>query len=507
MPQSLLEKNAKEVGAYQFINGRWKKPAKKGKIFENRNPSTGELLSVYAETPSDDVDAAARSAQKAFGHWRKVPAPRRGELLLKAMAILARRKEEAAQVETREMGKVLKETRGDVQEAIDTAFYYAGEGRRLFGQTTTSELADKFCMSVRMPVGVCGLITPWNFPMAIPSWKILPALLCGNSVVLKPASDTPDSARLFVEALQQAGIPDGVVNLIYGRGATVGKALMEHPDVRLVSFTGSSQVGGLIGGFCGKAFKKCSLEMGGKNAQIVLEDANMDLAVEGAVWGAFGTSGQRCTATSRVIVHAEVYAEFLERFVRRARGLKVGDGLDPSTDMGPLINARQVRTVEKYVEIGREEDGAKLATGGKKISGGACAAGHFFEPTIFEGRPEMRIAREEIFGPVATVIKARSFEEAMAVLNDSDYGLSGAVYTRDVNRVMRAVADMETGITYINAPTIGAEVHLPFGGVKRTGNGHRESGTSALDIFTEWKSVYIDYSDKLQKAQIDTYEG
>ncbi|MEK7287852.1 MAG: aldehyde dehydrogenase family protein, partial [Elusimicrobiota bacterium] len=432
------------------------------------------------------------------------PAPRRAEILLAAYQILVNRKEELARVMTQEMGKVLKETRGDVQEAIDTALYYAGEGRRLFGKTTTSELPDKFAMTCRMPVGVCGLITPWNFPMAIPSWKLFPALLCGNTVILKPASDTPASATLLAEVLQEAGLPKGVLNLIHGPGSTVGNWMVHHPDIRLISFTGSSGIGSGIAAECGRLFKKVSLEMGGKNAQIVLDDADLDLAVEGAIWGAFGTTGQRCTATSRLIVHEAVYNSFVKKFLERAAALRLGNGLDAKSEVGPMVNRSGQEKVAEYVEIGLKEDRAKLLLGGHPARDGTLARGFFFEPTVFEARPEMRISREEIFGPVVALIKVKSFDEAIAVLNNTDYGLSGSVYTRDVNRALQAIRDMETGITYINAPTIGAEVHLPFGGVKQTGNGHREAAETALDIFTDWKAVYIDYSGKLQKAQIDT---
>lgn len=499
-----MPKTSPEAGPHNFIDGRWRNGGKNGGSFENRNPATGELLGIFPESTGKDVDEAVAAARKAFESWRKVPVAKRGELLLKAMGLLARQKEDFARAMTKEMGKVLPEARGDVQEAVDTAFYYAGEGRRLFGQTTTSELPDKFAMSVRAPIGVCAMITPWNFPMAIPSWKILPALLCGNAVVLKPSSLTPESAWHFVKVLEEAGLPQGVVNLVYGSGAAAGKALSEHPGVDLVSFTGSSAVGSDVGAAAGKLFKRCSLEMGGKNAQIVMEDADLDLALEGALWGAFGTTGQRCTATSRLILHEKIHKTFLERFVAQAKALKVGNGLNAQTQVGPLVSRGQLEAVQRWVQVGLKKDKARLLTGGRILNKGEHAAGHFHEPTVFEGRPGMAVAREEIFGPVVTVMKVKSFEESMDVLNATDYGLSGSVYTRDVNRVMRAIRDMKTGITYVNAPTIGAEVHLPFGGVKHTGNGHREAGQSALDIFTEWKAVYIDYSGKLQRAQIDT---
>lgn len=496
--------NSKQASPFNFINGKWKRAGSGGAYFENCNPANGEILGCYPESSREDVEEAIVAAQRAFESWRKVPAAKRGEILLKSMRILESRKEELAKVMTREMGKILLETRGDVQEAIDTAFYYAGEGRRLFGQTTTSELADKFAMSIRCPVGVCGLITPWNFPMAIPSWKIYPALLCGNTVVLKPASWTPDSARYFIKALEEAGVPAGVVNLIYGKGSVIGNWMIQNPQVRLISFTGSSSVGSKVGESCGRLFKKCGLELGGKNAQIVMDDANLSLALEGALWGAFGTTGQRCTATSRIIVHEKVFNKFSEQFVAKAKDLKIGNGLDSSVQMGPVVSRSQLESVREYVHIGQYQDRAKLLTGGKVLNQGKFSKGFFHEPTIFLGTPEMRIAQEEIFGPVTVVIKVKSFDEAVQVLNQTSYGLSGSIYTQDINRAMRAIRDMETGITYINAPTIGAEVHLPFGGVKQTGNGHREAGTTALEIFSEWKAVYIDYSGKLQKAQIDS---
>jgi aldehyde dehydrogenase (NAD+) len=414
------------------------------------------------------------------------------------------RKEGYAEQMTREMGKILEETRGDIQEAIDMTYYMAGEGRRLFGQTTTSELPNKFCMWVRSPIGVCSLLTPWNFPMAIPSWKVMPALICGNSVVMKPATDTPLSMYNLVQTLEEAGIPRGVVNLVTGSGAEVGTALMTHDDVRVVSFTGSTEVGKKVAEACAGTFKHSCLEMGGKNIIMVMEDANLDLAVDGAVWGGFGTAGQRCTASSRIAVHKDVYKDFLEKFVARARVLKVGDGLDPTVHMGPLINENQLRTVEKYVEIGKNE-GAKLLCGGQRLGGGDYDCGWFYSPTIFsECDPKMRICREEIFGPVVSIIPCSSFEEAIEIGNGVVYGLSSSIYTRNVNRAFQAMRDMETGIFYVNAPTIGAETHLPFGGTKQTGNGHREAATAALDFYSEWKAVYVDYSDRLQRAQIDT---
>ena len=486
-----------------FIDGQWL-TARSAKTFENRNPANrDDLIGLFPASSAEDVDAAVRAAKKAFNAWRLVPAPKRGELLYRVGELLRKYKEEIARGMTREMGKVLKETRGDVQEGIDTAFYVAGEGRRLFGETTPAELPNKFAMSVRMPVGVCALITPWNFPMAIPTWKMFPALLCGNTVVLKPAEDTPHTATRLVEILTEAGIPPGVVNLLHGRGEEVGAALVRHPGVQLVSFTGSAVVGREIASACGQNLKRVSLELGGKNAQIVMEDADLELAVEGALWGAFGTTGQRCTATSRLIVHRDVVKAMTDALVARAEKIKIGDGLDESVDMGPLINQPAREKVLRYIDIGRQE-GARLRIGGGVHDAGACAKGHFFQPTIFDQvKPSMRIAQEEIFGPVLSIIEVKSFDEAVEVMNGTPYGLSSSIYTKDVGRVFQAMRDIEAGITYINGPTIGAEVHLPFGGVKDTGNGHREAGTTVYDIFTEWKSIYVDYSGKLQKAQID----
>jgi alpha-ketoglutaric semialdehyde dehydrogenase len=360
-------------------------------------------------------------------------------------------------------------------------------------------------MSIRQPIGVCAVITPWNFPMAIPSWKIIPALVCGNTVVFKPASLTPLSAVNFVKVLEAAGVPPGVVNLVTG-GPDVGTMLSTHPDISVVSFTGSTAVGQLVNQNAASTFKKVHLEMGGKNVIMIMDDAQLDLAVEGCLWGGFGTSGQRCTAASRVIVHDRVYQPFVEEFVKRVRTLRVGDGLDPAVHMGPVVSESQLATVEKYVEIGRGE-GAKLLAGGHRLTGGAHASGFFHEPTIFgDVSPTMRIAQEEIFGPVVSVMRCHSLEEAIAIGNGVTYGLSASIYTRDVSNAFTAMRDMYTGIFYVNAPTIGAEVHLPFGGTKATGNGHREAGTAALDVFSEWKSVYVDFSGRLQRAQIDTQE-
>src|ERR1700723_2124168 len=486
-----------------FINGEWVE-ARSGKAIENRNPAnTGELVGMFPASTQEDVNLAIDAAKGAYDKWRLTPAPKRAEILYRAAEILIERKEDYSRDMTREMGKVLAETRGDVQEAIDMTYLMAGEGRRQFGQTTPSELPNKFAMSVRTPVGVAGLICPWNFPMAIPSWKAMPALVTGNTVVIKPAEDTPLSTYNLMQALSEPGLPRGGMNVVFGDGPEAGTPLLNHKDVGLVSFTGSTEVGRIISETCAPTFKKCHLEMGGKNIIIVMDDANLDLAVDGAIWGGFGTTGQRCTAASRIAVHKKIYAEFTSKLVARAKALRVVYVLDPKTEMGPSINEQQLQTVIKYVEIGKNE-GAKLAAGGHRLDSGAPARGGFHEPTIFlDVNPKMRIAQEEIFGPVISTIPFGSFDEAIEIANGVVYGLSSSIYTRDVNLAYRAQRDLETGIVYVNAPTIGAETHLPFGGIKNTGNGHRESGEAALDFYSEWKTVYIDYSDRLQRAQID----
>ncbi|MGH9803829.1 MAG: aldehyde dehydrogenase family protein, partial [Candidatus Acidiferrales bacterium] len=470
------------------------------------NPAdTTDLIGLFAKSDKCDLDEAVAAAKAAYCSWRLTPAPRRAEILFRAAQMLVERKEELAREMTREMGKVLKETRGDVQEAIDMGFYMAGEGRRQFGYTVPSELPNKFALCLRQPMGVCGMITPWNFPMAIPSWKIFPALVLGNTVVFKPASDTPLSAYNFVRILNEAGLPKGVLNLITGAGGSVGMPLMTHADVSVISFTGSTEIGREVSKACAPDFRHCHLEMGGKNIILVMDDANLDLAADGALWGAFGTTGQRCTAASRVGVHKKVYKQFMDKFVERARRLKVGNGLDPAVEMGPCVNDRQRQSVREYVEIGKNE-GARLLCGGGPVTGGDYDRGSFFAPTIFgDCSPQMRVAREEIFGPVVSVIPIDSFEQGIEVANNVVYGLSSSIYTQDVNKAFAAMRDLYTGIVYVNAPTIGAEIQLPFGGTKQTGNGHREAGIAGLDVFSEWKSVYVDFSGTLQRAQIDTH--
>jgi len=485
-----------------FIGGEWADAAS-GETFDSTSPADGEQLGTFPRSGGEDVDRAVAAAKAAYEEWRLVPAPKRGELLFRFAQLLAEHKAELTELMTHEMGKVKAEAGGDVQEAIDMSYYMGGEGRRLFGQTTPSELRDKFQMSVRTPIGVIGVITPWNFPIAIPSWKIAPALVAGNTVVFKPATDTPALGHRFVELLHEAGFPSGVVNIVHGGGGAVGDRLVRHPDVRVISLTGSRETGVKVLEAAAENLKHVHLELGGKNAIIVMDDADLDLAVDGIVWSAFGTSGQRCTAASRVIVHESVYGALEKQLVERAEALRLGPGWDDETDVGPVINASALEKIHSYTQIGADE-GAKLLTGGEIASDGDLAKGFYYRPTIFGGvDPGMRIAQEEIFGPTLSLISVKDEAEAVRVSNGIRYGLSSSIFTRDVNRAFRAMRDLEAGITYVNAGTIGAEVHLPFGGVKETGNGHREAGQAALDVFTEWKSIYVDYSGTLQRAQID----
>src|SRR5215210_1935492 len=475
-----------------------------GESVETTSPATGETLGVFPRSGAEDVDRAVAAAKQAYEDWRLVPAPKRGEILFRFAQLLAENKEDLAQLMAREMGKVLPEARGDVQEAVDMAFYMGGEGRRLFGQTTPSELPDKFNMSIRQPIGVVGVITPWNFPIAIPAWKIAPALVAGNTIVFKPATDTPLLGERFVELLAEAGVPAGVVNIVHGGGGEVGDRLVRHPDVPVITLTGSRETGVEVMRNAAESLKHIHLELGGKNAIIVLDDADLDLAVEGIVWSAFGTSGQRCTAASRVIVHEGAYEELQKRLVTAAEKLRLGPGWEEGVDVGPVINRKALEKIHSYTEIGRGE-GAKLLTGGEIANGDGLGDGNFYRPTIFgDVDPQMRVAQEEIFGPTTALIRVKDVDEAIRVSNGIEFGLSSSIFTRDVNTAFRAMRDLEAGITYINAGTIGAEVHLPFGGTKHTGNGHREAGQAALDVFTEWKSIYIDFSGRLQRAQIDT---
>ncbi len=491
---------------HNLIGGEWVRSTT-GQTFESTNPAdTREIVGRFQRSGADDIAAAVQAAAHAYEAWRLTPAPKRGEILFKAAELLRQRKEQYARDMTREMGKVIAEARGDVQEAIDMMYFIAGEGRRLYGQTTPSEMPNKFQMSVRVPLGVCGLITPWNFPMAIPSWKILPALILGNTVVIKPAEDAPLSTYNFVQCLLDAGLPTGVVNIVTGYGPEAGEPLVRHPDVKVVSFTGSTAVGHHLTKVAAETLKHVSLEMGGKNGIIVMDDADLDLVVEGVLWGAFGTTGQRCTASSRLIAHRAVATELGRKLAAKAEGITIGNGLDERVSMGPSINADQYKIVCDYVEIGKQE-GAVVVAGGERLTTEGYSHGYFHQPTIFgDVKPAMRIAQEEIFGPVTAIIPVDSLDEAISVANGVKYGLSSSIYTRDVNQAFRAMRDLDSGIVYVNAPTIGAEIHLPFGGTKATGNGHREGGVQALDVFSEWKSLYIDFNGQLQRAQIDNAE-
>ena len=485
-----------------YIGGEWVDSVS-GATFESTSPATGDSIGTFPKSNAEDVDRAVAAAKAAYEQWRLVPAPKRGEILYRFANLLIEEKDDLTDLMSQEMGKVKAEAGGDVQEAIDMSLYMAGEGRRLFGQTTPSELPDKFNMSVRQPIGVVGAITPWNFPIAIPSWKIAPAIVCGNTVVFKPATDTPTLGERFVEIFAEAGLPAGVLNIVHGGGGAVGDRLVKHPDVRVITLTGSRETGVEVMRNAADCLKHVHLELGGKNAIIVLDDADLELAVDGIIWSAFGTSGQRCTAASRVIVQEGVYDALQSKLVAGAEKMRLGPGWEDDTDVGPVINKRALEKIHSYTEIGKGE-GAKLLTGGEVATDNGLDKGFFYRPTIFgDVDPQMRVAQEEIFGPTTALIRVRDVDEAIRVSNGIKFGLSSSIFTRDVNKAFRAMRDLEAGITYINAGTIGAEVHLPFGGTKDTGNGHREAGQAALDVFTEWKSIYVDYSGKLQKAQID----
>lgn len=484
-----------------YIGGEWLEA--KGETAPVINPATGETIVEVPLSDASSVDNAVKAATKAQKEWALVPAPMRAEVLYRVGSIMKERKERLSQLLTMENGKVIEEARGEVQEGIDMAFYMAGEGRRMFGQTTPSELKDKFAMSVRAPIGVVGLITPWNFPIAIATWKSFPAIVAGNGVVWKPATETPILAYELAKIFEEAGLPKGVVNVVFGSGSAVGDAMVNHDGIRVISFTGSNDTGRNIAAKCGQQLKKVSLEMGGKNAVIVMDDADLTLAVEGILWSAFGTSGQRCTACSRVIVHEKVKEKLEERLLHEMKKLTIGNGLDESIKVGPIINQAGIDKIKKYMEIGKDE-GAALLAGGYVMDEGEHGKGNYFAPTLFSDvTPDMRIAYEEIFGPVVSLIPVKSFEEAVEVNNSVEFGLSSSIFTNDVNQVFKAQRDLDTGIVYVNAGTSGAEIHLPFGGTKGTGNGHRDSGVQALDVFTEWKAIYVDYSGKLQRAQID----
>lgn len=483
-----------------YINGQWVEGKECTPVI---NPATGEEVVQVPLSDASTVDDAVKAAKQAQKEWALTPAPQRAEVLYEVGNMMKERKEHLSQLLTLENGKVLEEARGEVQEGIDMAFYMAGEGRRLFGQTTNAELKDKFAMSVRAPIGVVGIITPWNFPIAIATWKSFPAIIAGNAVIWKPASETPMMAYELAKIFEEAGLPKGVINVVFGSGSTVGDAMVQHDDIRVISFTGSNETGSHIAAECGRQLKKVSLELGGKNAVIVMDDADLHLAVEGIIWSAFGTSGQRCTACSRVIVHEDVKEELEQRLLTEMEKLTIGNGLDEGIKVGPIINEAGMEKIKKYIEIGKQE-GAKLLAGGHELKEGDLSKGNYFAPTLFtDVKGDMRIAQEEIFGPVVSLIPVKSFEEAIEVNNNVTYGLSSSIFTKDVNQVFKAQRDLDTGIVYVNAGTTGAEIHLPFGGTKGTGNGHRDSGVQALDVFTEWKAVYVDYSGKLQRAQID----
>ena len=476
-----------------YINGKFVNSTSR-KTFISLNPATAKPFGIYQAGNKSDVDSAVQAAKKALPSWKKAPAPKRAEILFEISRLLKKNKERLAKTMVLEMGKVLKECKGDVQEAIDIFEYMAGEGRRLFGHTTPSELKNKFCMSIRMPVGVVGLITPWNFPIAIPAWKLAPALICGNTCVWKPSSDTPGCAVELIKIIKQAGLPKGIVNLVTGSANEVGNPIVKHQDIRGISFTGSVETGKFITANAG--LKKIGLELGGKNAIIAMDDADLDLALDGIIWGAFGTTGQRCTAASRVIVHKKIKKELEEKLVKKTEKLRLGSGLKETTDIGPLINKSALEKSEYYTALGKKQK-ARLLCGGKAIEG----AGFFFKPTVFsQVKPNMKIAQEEIFGPIVSLITVKNLSEAIKVCNGIQYGLSSAIYTNNIKNAMIAIEEIEAGITYVNSSTIGAEVHLPFGGVKNTGHG-REAGPEGINEFSEIKTIYIDYSGKLQKAQ------
>ncbi|MEZ4391818.1 MAG: aldehyde dehydrogenase family protein [Polyangiales bacterium] len=460
-----------------LVDGR-RVPSSSGETTIVRNPATGAVTARAPRSTRSDVDAAVAAAKRAYAGWSGTPAPERGELLYRAAALLTERRDAIASVMAQEMGKRLEEARGDIQEAIDTAYYAGSEGRRLFGHTAPSELRHKMGMTLRRPIGVVGVITAWNFPVAVPSWKILPALVCGNTMVWKPAEESPESGAMFAEALLDAGLPQGVLNVVHGLGEEVGEALVEHPDTAVLAFTGSTEVGKRIAEVGGRRLKRVSLELGGKNPVVVMPDADLDLAVDGILWGAFGTAGQRCTATSRVICVGDVKSRLLPRLVARAQALKVGDPLDPSVEVGPVVSARQVERIHGFVEKALAEGGV-VRCGGAILRDGAFAAGNFYPPTVIDlVRRGSTLALEEVFGPVLAVLEAADLDEAISIANEVRYGLSSSIYTRDINAALQAVERIEAGITYVNAPTIGAEAHFPFGGVKETGNGHREGGWS-----------------------------
>jgi alpha-ketoglutaric semialdehyde dehydrogenase len=480
-----------------YINGEWVDSASH-ETYTRVNPADpDEILGEFQRGNAEDAKKAVDAAADAFEGWSQTPAPKRAEYIYKIALLLVQQKEELSRTMTREMGKTLPDARADVQEAIDVAFYVAAEGRRLLGNTMPSEMKDKFAMTIKVPIGVACLISPWNFPIAIPARKVLDSLVCGNTAILKPASDTPICATKLVQLFEEAGLPKGVLNLVTGPGETVGMTLIRDKRVRVISFTGHKDTGATILREAG--IKRVNLELGGKNPIIVMDDADLNLAVDGVLWGGFETSGQRCTASSRVIVHEKVKAQFEQMLVERVKKLRLGNGLDLETDLGPLISKVAQEKVCKYCEIGKNE-GAKLLTGGKAPLN---LKGWFFEPTIFTYcTRNMRIAQEEIFGPVISILTAYSLDDALEIANSVDYGLSSSIYTSSIKSAFKAIQKLQAGLTYVNSPTIGSEAHLPFGGAKHSGT-TREGGPDGTAEFTELKTVYIDYSGRLQKTYLE----
>lgn len=484
-----------------FIDGQWA-PATSEERGKNFDPATGEALGTFPLSDRRDIERAVAAARAAQPAWAATPPPVRARVIYKAWELFLERKDELARALTLEEGKVLGESLGEVLKAANLLEFLAGEGRRMKGETIPSEIPGVFSFTQRHPIGVAALITPWNFPVAIPTWKIAPALVTGNTVVLKPAEQTPWTAQLVVKVFEDAGVPPGVLNLVHGLGDAAGAPLVEHPEVDLISFTGSTEVGRHIYARGAALHKKVQCEMGGKNPIVVLDDADLDAAAAAAAQGAFGSTGQRCTATSRAIVQRGVYDEFVKRIVALAREVKPGSGLDPAVTMGPSVDRNQLETVLRYVAIGKDE-GASCLIGGERLTAGALAKGFFPAPTVFaDVKPEMRIAREEIFGPVLSVIPVADLDEAIAVANAVEYGLSASIFTSDLRRAFQFVERVESGMAHVNSGTIGGEAHLPFGGVKATGVGEREMGPTAIDFFTETKTVYVNYGAGGRKSSI-----
>ena len=491
------------MGIYRnFINGQWVE-SESSRTVENINPAnTDDQLGTIRQATRDEARSAVEAASQAFRDWRTTPAPTRGRIVNRAARLMEEHKEEIAQLLTREEGKTIAESRGELQRSINVAEFCAGESRRLNGETIQSELPANFAYTIKQPLGVVACVTPWNFPVAIPVWKIAPALVAGNTVVFKPASLTPATAVRIVEIFEEAGIPKGVLNLVLGSGSDAGDEIISHPAVKAVSFTGSNEVGIRLYEQVSRRGAKVQCEMGGKNPVIVLEDADLELAVESTAQGAFGSSGQRCTATSRVVVVNDIADRFVDALVKRADSMRIGAGSDPATEMGPSVDESQYKTVLQYIDIGRE-DGAELKCGGKRAEGDGLDKGFFVRPTVFDHvTPDMRVAREEIFGPVLSVLRVRDFDEAMRVANDSEYGLSSSIFTSDATRIFRFVDEIETGMTHINSPTTGGEAHIPFGGIKGTGIGDREQGSTALDFYTDLKVVYVDYTGRKREGNL-----